>query len=90
MGRASPTDKAGNREPDEASAEQYLGKAWPRLRQVADRLVAMARRRRLVEVAHQHTHSLELPLKGDNRSAHMAELLRYNATAKMESLDVAG
>lgn len=83
MGRASPTDKAGNREPDEASAEQYLGKAWPRLRQVADRLVAMARRRRLVEVAHQHPHSLELPLKGDNRSARMAELLRYNITASL-------
>jgi len=40
------SDKSGNREPDEATAEQWLGKAWPQLKQVGVRLVAMARRRR--------------------------------------------
>ena len=40
------SDKSGNREPDEAAAEQWLGKAWPQLKQVGVRLVALARRRR--------------------------------------------
>ena len=40
------SDKSGNREPDEAAAEQWLGKAWPQLKQVGARLVALARRRR--------------------------------------------
>ena len=40
------SDKSGNREPDEATAEQWLGKAWPQLKQVGVRLVALARRRR--------------------------------------------
>ena len=31
---------------DEAAAEQWLGKAWPQLKQVGARLVALARRRR--------------------------------------------
>ena len=40
------SDKSGNREPEEATAEQYLGTAWPVLKNVGDRLVALARRRR--------------------------------------------
>ena len=42
-------DNSGNSEPDEAAAERHLGAAWSELKQVADRLVAMARRRRLRE-----------------------------------------
>ena len=38
------SDNSGNREPDEAAAEQWLGKAWPQLKQVGARLVALARR----------------------------------------------
>ena len=41
------SDHGGNREPDEATAERLLGAAWPKLKGVADKLVAMARRRRL-------------------------------------------
>lgn len=46
------SDHGGNREPDEATAERYLGAAWPQLKQVANKLVAMARirRRRTLEV----------------------------------------
>lgn len=40
-------DHGGNKEPDDATADRLLGAAWPKLKQVSDKLVAMARRRRL-------------------------------------------